>query len=154
MSIAPGNSNFTKLFDSSLESNVFEALVGAGILPQGFQVVVGTVDLEGVTNGNEAPILGSDGNQIVLRNNATVVFSAWVNRGVALTATSQVTIGLAAAAGANQAIATTLIAAVDAEADQSVAPTYVGTTNKYLTAGVTVATNTAASELQVVLVLV
>jgi hypothetical protein len=154
MSIAPGNSNFTKLFDSGLESNVFEALVSSGVLPQGFQVIVGNVNLEGVASGDESPVLDSNSEQIVLRNNATVLLSAYVNRGATMTATSEVAIGLAAASGANQAIATSLIAADDAESNQSVAPTYVGSTNKFLTAGVSVATNSAASVLQVILIVV
>ena len=147
------NLQFTKIFENAQSTKVFESLVNAGILPQKFQVVLGTVDLEGIAADDEAPILDAAGNQIFVSDGSHVVLASFVNTGDALTATTQVAIGLAATGGANQAIASSLIAAADAEVGQSTAPLYV-LGNNYLTAGVTVATNTAASVLQVVLVLV
>lgn len=147
------NLGFTKILDTVYDSKLFEGLVNAGILPQGFQVIVGTATLTGVIVGDEVAVLGSNGNQIFLSNGKMIV-GAFTAETTAITGGATVALGLAAASGDDQNIATSVIS-VGAANDgflQTAVPVLVGA-NGWLTVAVTTATATAGA-LKVVLVLV
>lgn len=60
------NSSFKKIYDASAGLSAFESLVDSGILPASFQVVSGTVSIDGVASGDEVAVVDSNGNSIVL----------------------------------------------------------------------------------------
>lgn len=155
MSIAPGNENFVKILDSNLNSKVFEALVNAGILPQGFQVIVGSVSPLATGEGHE--ILDSAGNQIRLAEGQHIAhLSVAVSTTLASGGSATVQVGLAATATGTVAeglTADTAFATINTSGLAQNNHHIVDGTNNYLVAEVTTAALTAG-ELQVVLVVV
>jgi hypothetical protein len=89
------NLGFRMVQDTIYDAKVFEGLVKAGILPQGFQVIKATVDLTGVI-GASAPILWAhDGKQVQLAAGQQIAFFQGVMLEGAATLTS-VDVGLSA----------------------------------------------------------
>lgn len=148
MSIAPGNENFVKILDSNLDSKVFEALVNAGILPQGFQVLVGTVDLG--AQGQQA-VLDAAGNSIQILGGKQVVYLASAES-EAITGGSTLQFGLALTDGGAIVDALTAVGAANNGNLVSNASIYVDA-NEFLVVDITTADATAG-EVQVVVVLV
>lgn len=150
--ISVSNSAFSKIQDAVYDSKLIEGLENLGLFPKGFRVINGTVDLEGADVGSYA-VLDSDGNTIYVSEGVKVLAAYAVNTGVALTGTSTLTFGLALTDGG--AIVDELIATggTGVDALQSSAPVVVGA-NSYLTTEVGDAENTAASVLDVTLIVV
>lgn len=93
------NLGFRMVQDTIYDTKVFEGLVKAGILPQGFQVIRATVDLSDAT-GNVPVLSAHDSQQVQLTTGQQIILVAGVATTGVLGATS-VNVGLAAtAAGA------------------------------------------------------
>lgn len=93
------NLGFRMVQDTIYDTKVFEGLVKAGILPQGFQVIRATVDLSDAT-GNVPVLSAHDSQQVQLTTGQQIILVAGVATTGVLGAIS-VNVGLAAtAAGA------------------------------------------------------
>jgi len=163
MSVNPvnGNDGFSKIQDTVYDSKLFEGLVAAGILPQGFRIIKASVDLQGAA-GNY-PIVDGSGNQVYLAAGTHVIY---LSGGVleALAGGTSVQVGLAASAsgavatGLSDVLTTALVNSdgvalhVDATTPIGGGAVVVGSSNNYLTS-TTLGTYTAG-QLQVVLIVV
>jgi len=149
------NQGFSKLFDTQHDSNVFDGLVSSGILPKGFRVIVGSVDLTGTAAGEEAIVVDASGNQIFIEDGRQIVMaSAVATTAVTGTAGWILTLGLAPDSGAdvNQG-STIVVASANTSEFQNTAPVVVLDNNNWLSVNVTIQTTTAGV-LQVVLIVV
>ncbi len=137
-------------------TKIFEGLVSAGILPQGFQVIVGTVDLL-ISASNPGPltfpILDSAGNQIVLTAGQQIAYFSAAPT-VTLTVGDSVSAGLSlTATGAVQQSLSGVVARADINSGLMIqAATFVVGANQYLNA--TAIGTFAAGKMSVVLVVV
>ena len=67
------NAGFSIVQDTVYNNvKVFEGLVASGILPQGFRVIVGSVDLSGALGAKA--VVDASGNQIILSEGETIAY--------------------------------------------------------------------------------
>jgi hypothetical protein len=133
-------------------TKIFEGLVSAGILPQGFQVIVGTVTFSASAAGNYA-VVDASGNQIVLTAGQQIAFFSAAPT-VALAGGTSVSAGLAATAtGAVASSFSGVVALADINLGKMIqAATFVVGANQYL--NVTTLGTFSSGALSVVLVVV
>jgi len=148
------NQGFSRIQDVQHDSKSFEGLVSAGIVPRGFRVIVGSVDLTGVPSGDEASVLDASGNQIYLPEGTHVLLASTVGT-TAITGGATIQLGLAATAGDDVALSSDVLTAVggaNVSELQSTAPLLIAD-NRWLSVAVTTAGATTGV-VQVTLVVV
>lgn len=108
MSNETANIAYNQVFDTARAANLLDGLVNAGVLPENFRILKGTVDITGAA-GNYA-VVDADGNQLLLRGGDQVIYMSVAELTAAAGGTSA-NVGLAATASG--AVATALSGVID-----------------------------------------
>lgn len=152
------NLGFRMIQDSMLDAKVFESLVKAGILPQGFQVIKATVDLTDVAVGSAAVLDARTGLQVQLATGQHIILATGVTTDE-VTSGGAATVNVGLSATADGTVATSLSTGALALAAMSLGDTFTNAANtalvaanRFLVAQVAVATITTGV-IEVVLII-
>jgi hypothetical protein len=76
MSYEESNAQYTRVKDTLLDAGVLQGLVSAGVIPQSFRVLVGSVSVAGTDDPESFAVVDDSGAQLVLPEGSHIAYVA------------------------------------------------------------------------------